>query len=297
MTDQVVEPVPLVLPEQVDVVNVGLSLFADAVASQGRGVTRVDWRIPAGGDPEVVAALRRLSGPLTDRVDAANTEVLRRLDTGTAVLSGIGHAAQVIPGLDGRTVLHPGPAIEIGEACDPLRRSMRAAVVAEGWADTVEAADAMLASGEVALAPANESGAVVPMATVMGPTTPVWVVEVAQGGTTAYAPLGQGAGRVAWYGRDTPGAIERLVLLRDAVAPVLTDALAASDPIDVFSFANQALAMGDDVHVRSQAATNLLLKHLLAGLVGSGHPRRVEVARFLSTNHLLFLTLGMASGT
>lgn len=288
------DPVTLELPEQVDVVNVGLSLFADAVAAQGRPVTQVDWRIPAGGDPEVVAALRRLSGPLTDRIDTANAEVLRRLDTGTAVLSGVRPAGEVVPGMGERTVLHPGPAIELADVCDPLRRSMRAAVVAEGWAATPDAADAMLVSGEVTLAPANESGVVVPMATAMGPTTPVWVVSVEQGGTTAFAPLGQGAGDVAWYGRDTTGAIERLVLLREAVAPVLSDALAESDPVDVFSFANQAVAMGDDVHVRSQAATNLLLKHLLAGLVGSDHPRRVEVARFLSANYLLFLTLGMA---
>ena len=85
------------------------------------------------------------------------------------------------------------------------------------------------------------------------------------------------------------------MFLRDAVAPVLSAALRESDPVDVFSFANQALAMGDDVHVRSQAATNLLLKHLLPGLVAGDHPRRVEVARFLSANHLLFLTLGMAA--
>jgi hypothetical protein len=49
------------------------------------------------------------------------------------------------------------------------------------------------------------------------------------------------------------------------------------------------------VHVRAQAATNLLLKLLLPALVGSAHPRRVEAARFLGANHLLFLTLAMAA--
>ena len=56
---------PVELPERVGVVNVGLPLFADAVAEQGRTSVQVDWRIPAGGDPVAIAALRRLGGPRT----------------------------------------------------------------------------------------------------------------------------------------------------------------------------------------------------------------------------------------
>lgn len=286
----------VVLPDEVGVVNVGLPLFADAVRAQGRPAVQVDWRVPAGGDPVALAALRRLSGPLNEEVDEANAEVLRRLDSGVPVLSAVRPAAEAVPGLAGRSLLHAGPALELADACDPLRRSMRAAVVAEGWADDVDAADALLASGAVALGPANESGGVVPMAAVVGPTTPVWVVALADAGITAWAPIGQGSGEVAWFGRDTPEAVARLVLLREAVAPVLAEALTAHDePVDVLSLAAQGVAMGDDVHVRTQAATNLLFKLLLPALVGSAHPRRVEAARFLSANHLLFLTLAMAA--
>jgi hypothetical protein len=285
----------LELPAEIGVVNVGLPLFAAAVADQGRPSTHVDWRIPAGGDPVVIAALRRLSGPLTERVDAANAEVLRRLDTGRPVLSGLRPARDVLPMLGDRALLHSGPPVDLDRICDPLRRSLRASVVAEGWADTAGQADAMLGSGEVSLNPANEFGVVVPMAAVAGPTTPVWVVELEAGGTVAYAPLGQGSGDVAWFGCDTPAACERLMFLRDAVAPVLAAAIRAGEPVDIFSLAAQGIAMGDDVHVRTQAATNLLLRHLLPALVGSDHPRRVQVARFLSENHLLFLTLAMAA--
>ena len=282
------------LPAEVSVVNVGLPLFAEAIAAQGRPVVQVDWRIPADGDPVALAALRRLSGPLTRQVDEANAEVLRRLDSGVPMLTGLRSASEVVPGLHGRALLHAGPALELAEACDPLRRSMRAAVVAEGWADDVDAADALLAGGSVELRPANESGGVVPMATVMGPTTPVWVVELEAGGVSSWAPLGQGSGDVAWFGRDTVGAVERLVLLREAVAPVLAQALRDSGPVEVLSFAAQGVAMGDDVHVRTQASTNLLIKHLLPSLMASDDPRRVEVGRYLSSNHLLFLTLAMA---
>lgn len=283
------------LPGDVSVVNVGLPLFGAAVAAQGRPCVQVDWRIPAGGDPAAVAALRRLFGPRTDRVDAANAEVLRRLDTGVPLLSGVRPAGAVVPTLGHRMLLHAGPRLDLPEAVDPLRRSMRAAIVAEGWAPDVGAADRLLAAGDVTLSPANESGVVVPMATVLGPTTPVWVVENEAGGTRAYAPLGQGSGDVAWFGRDSPGAVQRLVFLREAVLPVLDGVLGDAGPVDVLSLAAQAVAMGDDVHVRTQAATNLLLRHLLPALMACEHPRRVEVARYLSGNHLLFLTLAMAA--
>src|SRR3954451_18192926 len=177
----------LVLPDEVAVVNVGLPLFAEAVRVQGRPAVDVEWRVPAGGDVVALRALRRLSGPLAERVDEANAEVFRRLDTGAPLLSGLRPAEDAVPGLSGRTLLHAGPALPFEAVCDPLRRSMRAAVVAEGWAADVAAADALLASGEVALRPANASGGVVPMAAVVGPTTPVW--EVALDCGRAWAPL------------------------------------------------------------------------------------------------------------
>jgi hypothetical protein len=286
------------LPEQVGVVNVGLPLFAAAVAEQGRPSVQVDWRIPAGGDPRAIAALRRLSGPRTAQVDAANAEALRRLDSGVPLLVGVRPAGEVVAALSsGRVLLHPGPAIELARVCDPLRRSLRVTVLAEGWCSTIEAADALLESGDVTLIPANDVGVVVPMASVVAATTPVWVIDLDADGErlTAFAPVGQGSGDVAWFGRETPAAYERLVLLRQAVAPVLSTVVADSGPVDVLSLAAQAVAMGDDVHVRTQAATNLLLRHLLPSLMATGHPRAVEVARYLSANHLLFLTLTMAS--
>ena len=286
---------PIVVPEEIGVVNVGLPLFAAAVTAQGRPAVQVDWRVPADGDPTTLSALRRLSGPLHEQVEEANAEVFRRLDTGVPVVTGVRPARAVVPGLSERTLLHPGPPMAADDACDPLRRSMRAAIVAEGWASDPAAADALLSQGEITLSPANEHGGVVPMATAMGPSTPVWVVELEAARLTAWAPLGQGSGNVAWFGRDTPEAIARLVLLREAVEPVLAVALRDTGPVDVLSIAAQAVAMGDDVHVRTQAATNLLIKQLLPALMASDDRRRVEVARYLSENHLLFLTLAMAS--
>jgi hypothetical protein len=282
------------LPETARVVNIGLPAFADAVARQGFDVVNVDWRIPAGGDPEVLAALARLNGPRAAVVDAANAEVLRRLDTGAPQVVGVRPAGEVVPAVDGRTLLHCGPPIGYADAVDPLRRSMRAAVVAEGWADDVDGADRVLANGQIALEPANRHDACVPMVTAIGPSQPVWVVENAAGGNRAFAPVNQGPGETAWFGRDTPGAVERLRFLAAVAGPLLDDVARSRGPVDVMSLAGQALQMGDDVHIRVQASSNLLLRELLPHLMALEDPRRVELARFLAENHLFFLTVAMA---
>ena len=287
-------PVPQ-LPEAVAVVNIGLALFGDAVRAQGAEAVDVDWRIPAGGDPELIAALTALHGRHAAAVEAANAEVTRRLDTAAPTLLGVARAGEAVPGMGERTLLHPGPPQPWEAFCDPLRRSARAAAMAEGWASTPEAAEAVIGGGEVELRPANHHATALPMATVLGPTSPVLVVENALCGNQAFSGINQGPGATPWFGVESPAAVRRLEFLRDAVAPVLGAALAASSPIDVFSFAAQGLQMGDDAHMRTQAATNLVLRHLLPALVRSEHPRREEVARFLAGNHLLFLNLAMAA--
>lgn len=282
------------LPADVDVVNVGLPLFEAALRAQGKPVIGLDWQIPAGGDPEVVAALGRLLGPAADRIDKANTEVLRRLNEGAAMLVGVDRAGAVIEDLGERDVLHCGPAIAWDLMPDPLQRSIKASIVAEGWASDVVAAGAMVAAGEVRLLPANEHRTVVPMATSIGPSAPVYLVENEQGGTRSYSSLNQGSGPVPWFGVDSDAAIEHLRFVRDSVGPVLAEALAAKGPVDIFSLAAQGVPMGDDVHMRVQATTNLFLRDLLPFLVRSTNTAAPEVATFLSGNHLMFLNVAMA---
>ena len=285
----------LSLPGSVGVVNVGLPLFADAVAEQGAPVIAVDWRVPAGGQPAAVAALGRLYGIHAERVEAANAEVIRRLDQGIPLLTGITTVASAVPGLAGPALLHCGPAIRYPDAPDPLRRSMQAAAVAEGWAASPEQADGLLGREEIGLSPANAHRVVLPMATSVGPTAPLYVLTNEAGGTTAYAPVSQGPGEVAWFGRATAASIARLVFLREVAAPVIGQILERTSPLDVLALAAQAVAMGDDVHVRTQAATNLLIREWLPQLAELSGPDSAAFARFLAGNHLFFLTLAMGA--
>ena len=137
------------IPDEVSVVNVGLPLFAEAVAQQGRPVVNVDWRIPAGGDPDVVAALRRLFGPHAGVIDTANAEVLRRLDRGAPQLVGVRPASDVIPVLrrgQGPAALRPGDRGRRGSATRCAVRCC-AAICAEGWAESADQAGDLLGRG------------------------------------------------------------------------------------------------------------------------------------------------------
>jgi len=289
------QPALAAVPAEIAVVNVGLSLFADAIRDQGRPVDHLDWRIPADGDPELLAALTVLLGDRVERIDQANAEVFRRLDTGVPMWTAVATARDVLADLGDRTLLHCGPAIEWPDVCDPLRRSMRAATVAEGWAADVTEADALLRTGRIRLEPANLHATVVPMATALGPSMPLLVAENQAGDTRAFSAINQGSGDVAWFGRETDAAIERLLFLRDVAAPVIAAAVERSGPVDVLNLAAQGLAMGDDVHMRTQASTNLLIRHLLPHLVATDGSAAVEFARFLSGDHLFFLNLAMAA--
>jgi len=283
------------LPKTVSVVNIGLPLFETSIRNQGASAVGVDWRIPGGGAVDTVAALSRLMGPKSAQIDRANAKVVARLNDGVPMLKTIDRAGAVIPGMGERTILHCGPAIAWHDICDPLQRSIKAAIVAEGWADSTDAAGRLVTAGEIELKPANEHSTVVPMATSIGPSAPVYVIENALGGTVAFSSINQGSGAVQWFGVDNDAAIERLRFVRDAVGPVLAGAIASKGAVDILALAAQGVPMGDDVHMRVQATTNLFLRDLLPYLVRSSHAAAPEVATFLSGNHLMFLNLAMAA--
>jgi len=278
------------------VINVGLPLFADAVRQQGALVQDVAWTIPAEGDSADIASLKVAYGESSAAIDESNNEVVRRLNEGIPLLTGVVPAQQAVDAFaDGMLLLHSGPPIEPDHLCDPLLRSMTAAAVCEGWARTVDEAEAMVQQGKIRIAPANDHGAVVPMATAMGPTTPVWVAEDAESGMNAIAPVNQGSGDVAWFGKNSDGARKRLDFLREVAQPRLASVLKKLGPIDIFSLAAQGLVMGDDVHIRTQATTNLLIRDMLPGLAElPADDHAAALAEYLATNHLFYLTIAMA---
>jgi FdrA protein len=62
---------PALFAEPLRVVNVGLEVLADALATAGVPVVRVAWRPPAGGDARLVAWLVALEDEIEDEIETA----------------------------------------------------------------------------------------------------------------------------------------------------------------------------------------------------------------------------------
>ncbi len=277
---------------RVAAVNVGLAGFGEAVRAQGAEAVDVDWRPPAGGDPAAVAMLVRLFGAHGERIDAANRAAVERIEAAQPLAVTVAPAGDVVPGLQGRTLLHSGPPIAWERVCDPQRRALEAACLFEGWAGDRKAARGLLAAGEVSLRPGNDHRHVGPMTGICSPSMPVWVVEDAALGVQAFSTLNEGPGRTLWFGVGDDESVQRLRFFRDTAAPLLRRLLEREGPIDVFGLAAQGLQMGDELHMRSQATGNLLVRKLVGGFAALGGE---DVARFVAGNHHFFLNLTMAA--
>ena len=208
------------------------------------------------------------------------------------MLVSIARCIDVVPGMTPHTVLHCGPALEWPDMCDPLRRSIRATVIAEAWAGADGDVSELIASGSVRLAPANTHDTVLPMATAIGPTAPVLVVDDDASSTRAFSAVNQGSGRAVVRRRfaGCDRATDHHMTPSRRSSPRLWSCPA---PSTCSRWQRRACRWATRC-MRSQATTNLLWRTLLPHLLGVESGRRIEAARFLSGNHLFFLNVAMA---
>lgn len=278
--------------EGLQVVNVGLPLIVEGVPNAQ--VTQLDWRPPAFGDAEVARLALVLDSPETDEANANAIGIVQRV---RPQLTRVRPAAEVVPGIaDGRMLLHAGPPIEWERMCGPMRGALVGATLFENWAETPEEAESLLDSGQIKVEPCHHHGAVGPMAGVLAPSMPVFVVTDPSDGRFAFASLNEGLGKVLRFGAYDEEVISRLVWMRDILGPILDRTLQSFGSIDITSLIGQALSMGDEGHNRNVAATSLLTRRLaptIAALEPSSDA--IAVLNFLAGNDHFALNISMAS--
>lgn len=283
------------LPERVHPVVVGPEDFGAALAEQGIDASVIDWR-PA---PEPVAAAVSTLLSNSDgyqRMRDANAEALRRIGDARCLLIDLRPARDTIPDMEGRMLLHAGPPVTWELACGPMRGALIGACLLEGWARSPEDAATLLARGDVRLDPCHEHSAVGPMAGVISPSMPAFVVRNEVFENRAYATLNEGLGKVLRYGAHDGSVIARLRWLADEVAPILSTAIRRTDGLDLTSLIAQAIHMGDELHNRNKAATALFSRAIAPFLAENRNGRStVDFFRYLLETDVFFLNLAMAA--
>jgi hypothetical protein len=285
------EPLGGLLAAPPAIVAAGVDVFSDALRIQGAAVHDVDWRPPSFGSAADIATIA-----LDPRRAAANRTAVERVMAAGSVLVDVRPAREVLD-LPDRMLLHAGPPIEWADASGPLRGAFIGACLYEGWADSEESAQRLLAAGEIRLDPCHHHRTVGPMAGVVSPSMWMWCLSDPVHGGQAFCSLNEGLGKVLRYGAYGPEVVERLHWMSDVLGPVLSQAVRSrpGDPLDVKGILAQMLQMGDEGHNRNRAGSLMTLRELSPAIVEVDAPSSdiSAVLRFIGGNEHFFLNLGM----
>ena len=281
--------------EELQVVNLGLASFADSIREAGGTALQVDWHPPAQGDAEAGKKLAKLVN--RPEIEAANQEAYNRYLAAQPVLEGVGIAKDVVPGMGAGMILHAGPPIAWEKMCGPVQGAIIGAILYEGWAQDAGQAQRLAASGEIVFEPCHQHAAVGPMAGVISPSMPVWMIVDKEHGNLSFSNLNEGLGKVLRFGANSPDVLRRLKWMEAELAPVLQGTIQFLGELELKPLMAQALHMGDEVHNRNVAASAQFIKRLAPAMLKTGlpHTQLAETMSFIAGNDHFFLNISMAA--
>ncbi len=238
---------------------------------------------------------------LKEEIEKANQKAVENMMEAEPVWVDVKLAKDAIPGFKDDMLTHAGPPITWERASGPLKGAFIGALIYEGLADTPEQAEKILSRGDIEFKPDHELGIVGPMAGVVSPHMPVYVVEDKKFGNKAYSNFNEGIGKVLRYGAYDEEVQSRLKWMREELYPALkavVDAIVKDKGGLAFKpLIAQALHMGDECHNRYFANVSLFMNEISPYLCEADLPRDVyrRVYKFLKENRFTTLNLGMAS--
>ncbi|MGA2605286.1 MAG: DUF1116 domain-containing protein [Verrucomicrobiia bacterium] len=276
---------------ELKVVNIGLPAFRQALDDSGVPSVQVDWKPSI----EVNATLANRVKMFRPEIEKANAKVVKIILSGMPQLVGLERAIDVVPGMTTDMLLHAGPPITWDRMCGPMRGAMIGALLYERRAKTVEEAEQLAASGAISFSPCHEHASVGPMAGIISPSMPVFVLRNEAHGNFAYCTLNEGLGKVLRYGAYSEPVIQKLRWMEETLYPVLKKAVAKLGKVDLKNIIAQALHMGDEVHNRNRAATSIFYRAIAPAIVTTCDDPTVaaEVLEFINHNDHFFLNLSM----
>lgn len=270
-----------------EVVNIGLEMFQKDLQKQGVKVHQVQFVPPADGDDEVLEALDYLSTePVKSKIEEANQKVVEHIINSHPVLTGFGKAIDVIPGMKKNMILHAGPPIEWKDMCGAMKGAVTGALVFEGLAKDILAAEELAASGEIEFSPCHEHGAVGSMAGVTSASMYVHILKNKTYGNISYTNLSEQLSKILRMGANDQSVIDRLIWMRDVLGPMLKEAMEIAGEIDLRLLLSQSLHMGDECHNRNVAGTTVFFQALAPYLLQThfSEKDKLDVFNFIASS-------------
>jgi hypothetical protein len=237
--------------------------------------------------------------PTIDRA-AANQLAYQRLTEADPVLVDIRSALEAVPGMTADTILTSGAPMPWAQYYGGQRNAIIGGALYEGLATSEADADAKLADGRIQLKATHDHGCVGSVAGIYTASMPVFVVENAPAGNTAFCNFYEGESRRRLnYGVYDEEVADGLRFIQRELAPILQAAVRRSGGIPLKPLISRALRMGDELHSRNTAATTLFARELtphLIDLAADGQREQVHTAlTFIYASDYFFLRLAMAA--
>ena len=267
--------------------------MAESLVQQGVEVIDLDWSPPIGETSHLPSTQFR------KYIDRANDEVVHRIISSQPTLVGMDIARKVVPGMHDRMILHSGPPVTWENMCGPTRGAIIGALIYEEIAQDTQTAELIAASGDIEFSPCHNHHTVGPMAGIVSPSMPVFIVKNKTHGNTAYCTQNEGLGKVLRYGAYGEEVNRRLKWMKSTLYPILDRAInILPDGINLNNLISQALHMGDECHNRNRAGTSLFLRAIMPALIKTNKDNSslVEVVEFINSNDHFFLNLSMPAG-
>jgi len=235
---------------------------------------------------------------MSQNIQAANEEALKRINEGMPVLVDIKFAFEVLPGMRKNVIGHSGPPIAWKDMCGPMQGAIVGVIKYEGLAENDKEAVKLVEDGGVEFVSNHSMGAVGPMTGMISYSMPLYEVKNETFGNYAYSTFNEGLGKVMRFGANNEEVLERLKFMETSLAPALKKALTHTGPLYIRVLMSEALAMGDEMHQRNIAASLLFGKTVLPAIsrVVEDVEERFRITSFITDNKQFFLNLCMAAG-
>jgi hypothetical protein len=232
---------------------------------------------------------------MKNKVEEANSIAIERMLKSMPVLVDVKPAIEVVPHMKKNSILHAGPPIEWKRMCGPMKGAIVATIIFEGLAYDWDGAVKLIEQDNIVFSPNNEHDAVGPMAGIISPSLPVFIVKNGKcSNNTCFSRIVE---REVQYGVFNETAINsELKFWSETLAPALRKALRRTKGVDLTFIMARALHMGDELHNRSAAGTALFANAILPSLIEVlDKEELMKTIKYFSNNEIFFLCISMAA--